>query len=120
MKTKYKIKLGSWGEELAAQFLVNKGYQIIDQNYRIKGGEIDLICAKDQGLVFVEVKTRTTKNFGFAEEAVDQRKRQKIHRAIENYLTEHKTKLSPRLDVIIVELFSPKPNFIHYENVELE
>jgi putative endonuclease len=120
MANKYNKKLGRWGEELAAKFLIDKGYKMLDKNYvNSTFGEIDLICETGDEVVFVEVKTRTSKSFGDGEEAVSYSKRLKINGAIERYMDETKTDLSPRFDVIVVELFSLTPRFVHYENQEI-
>ncbi len=66
------LQLGQWGEEAAAEFLKKRGFRIIDKNFRqprVKG-EIDLIAWDKEELVFVEVKTRTSKNVRVAESAV--------------------------------------------------
>ena len=61
---------GSEGEEIAVEYLRTKGYQILEKNYSVKFGEIDLIIAKDNVLVFVEVKLKTTDDFGTPEEMI--------------------------------------------------
>lgn len=119
MNKKYNKKLGSWGEDLAARFLAQKGYVILKKNARNCYGEIDLICQRDNEIIFVEVKTRTSKKFGDAEEAVSFYKKQKIFNAIEKYLQENDIELAPIFEVVIVEIFSLTPNIIHYQNVEL-
>ena len=120
MNTQYNRRLGKWGEDLASQFLIKQGYKLIGRNFvESTYGEIDLICQKDDEIIFVEVKTRTSRAFGDGEEAVSYYKQQKILKAIEGYLQDNETELSPRFDVIVVELFSLTPKFIHYENVEI-
>lgn len=78
--------LGRLGESLAANYLRRKGYRILGRNYRSKIGELDLIAAKNQTLVFVEVKTRTGRTVGEPYEAVDNRKRQKLLKLADGYL----------------------------------
>ncbi|MFC1766955.1 YraN family protein [Candidatus Margulisiibacteriota bacterium] len=78
--------LGRTGEELAAQHLSQKGYEIIKRNFRVPGGEIDII-AKDRGvLVFIEVKNYSYKNFYLPMYSVGYKKRLSIYRAAEEYL----------------------------------
>ncbi len=79
--------LGRLGESLAADYLRRKGYRIIGRNYKSKIGELDLIAAKDQTLVFVEVKTRSGITVGEPYEAVDRKKRQKLLKLADGYLT---------------------------------
>lgn len=61
---------GNFGEELACGFLKNNGYKILERNYRIRGGEIDIVAKDKDYLVFVEVKTRYTHDFGSPEESI--------------------------------------------------
>ena len=78
-----------------------------------------MICADGEEVVFVEVKTRTSPAHGLAEEAVHWRKQQRLQRAIAVYLQRHPRLATVRFDVVAVEVFTPKPRIIHYENVEL-
>lgn len=81
--------MGQLGEKLACDFLKKKGYQIVDQNYRTRGGEIDIVAKDGDTLVFVEVKTRTSAAFGYPEEAIDERKQHKLAMTAEYYLAAH-------------------------------
>lgn len=94
-------KTGQEQEELAARYLEEKGYQILERNYRIRTGEIDII-AKDQNcLVFVEVKYRQNEKLGNPLEAVDYRKQRKICQTAQHYLYRHKLwNTGCRFDVI--------------------
>ena len=83
-----KRKTGQEQEAKAACFLKTQGYQILEQNYRCKRGEIDLVAREGQYLVFVEVKYRSTNESGLPEEAVDLRKQRQISRVAAWYLTE--------------------------------
>jgi putative endonuclease len=75
------LRLGTRGERLASQFLKRSGYKILYRNFRGRtGGEIDLVCRDGDTLVFVEVKTRTTEDFGRPFEAIDRDKRKRISR----------------------------------------
>ncbi len=81
-----KKKLGNKGEEIAARYLEDKGYRILDRNYHCRSGEIDIICLQARTLVFVEVKTRTNTVFGSPEEAITRSKRDHIRKAALDYL----------------------------------
>ena len=83
---KYCRNIGDHGEEFAAGVLTDKGYSIIDRNYRTKVGEIDIIAVKDGVLHFIEVKTRTDDECGYPADAVTARKQSTIRRAAECYL----------------------------------
>lgn len=65
-----KQTTGSHGEEIACQYLKKQGYQILERNYRIRGGEIDIVAREGQTLVFVEVKTRWSYEYGPPAEAM--------------------------------------------------
>lgn len=77
---------GAIGESIAEGFLVNKGYDIIERNYKNKIGEIDLIARHNNRIVFIEVKSRATAQFGYPREAVNFKKQQKIRRVAEVFL----------------------------------
>ena len=116
-----KSKLsGAWGEALAAEYMRKKRYRILDRGYRSRFGEIDLIVANKQFLVFVEVKLRKTAQFAQAREFVDFRKQNRLRTTAEIYLSEHPTDLQPRFDVI--EIYAPdgvetqKPVINHLED----
>lgn len=84
-----KKQLGYYGENLAAEYLVSRGYEILQRNFTIKGGEIDLIAQHGPTIVFVEVKTRTSNAFGSGEDAVDYWKKQRLRKAMGKYLEAH-------------------------------
>lgn len=100
----YKKRLGAYGENLAGAFLIRRGYQIIDKNFRTNFGEIDLIAFKGDELLFVEVKTRTASNFGYPELAVDWRKIKHLIKAAKIYLSLKNYDNFWRLDIISVEI----------------
>ena len=93
---------GRCGEDAAAAFLKKKGYKIVEQNYRNKIGEIDIIAKNKENLVFVEVKTRKSEKFGTPAEAVTYYKKQKIVNTAKWYLSYNPTELNIRFDVVEV------------------
>ena len=105
-------KSGETGEEYAVWLLKNKGYKILERNFRSKVGEIDVIAidpstgsGPDGTLIFVEVKTRWSKKYGKPEEAVTPKKLARIKRAGQLYVLTHPNlprKL--RVDVVAIEL----------------
>lgn len=97
--------VGSWGENVAADFLIKKKYRLISMNYRCRFGEIDLIVSNREYLVFVEVKLRKSDKFAGAYEHVDLRKQKRIRTTAEIFLSEYQTDLQPRFDV--VEIYAP-------------
>lgn len=81
-------EIGTFGENAASDYLENLGYEILARNYRIKSGEIDIIALSPENTcVFAEVKTRRSIEYGFASEAVDRRKQEKIIRTAMTYST---------------------------------
>lgn len=97
-----KTLSGKDGENIAAEYLKNKGYTIIDRNYYSRYGEIDIIAQHEKYIVFVEVKTRCENAMVTAFEAVDKIKQKKIIKTAMIYLEENKVDLQPRFDVIEV------------------
>lgn len=79
--------LGSGGERAAADFLRERGYHVLERNFRCRGGEIDLIALDGSVLVFVEVKVRRTLSRGAPIEAVTPAKQSRVRRAAQEYLT---------------------------------
>ncbi len=94
--------LGALGETLAARHLEREGYRIIGRNVRADGVEIDLIARRGPWIVFVEVKTRSSRGCGSPEEAVDPRKQQRLRRGARAWLATVRGG-RPRFDVIAVE-----------------
>lgn len=108
---------GQTGEDIAAQFLVSREYEIIERNYRWRQGEIDLIARKDDVMVFVEVKTATTINFGTPESWVDARKQAQIGKAAMHYLQHNEVEdVDCRFDVVAVTEQSGRWSVEHFEN----
>jgi putative endonuclease len=99
-----KIKTGNKGENLAADFLIRKGFQVVAKNYRYSRGEIDLIVQQNDWLIFVEVKTRSSSQFGEPEEFVDVAKATKIFEAAEGYIFSNNWLGHVRFDVVSVKL----------------
>ncbi len=103
--TQARQGLGRTGERLAAEQLVRDGYRLLEQNFRCRYGEIDLIAEDADDLIFVEVKTRRGDAYGRPEEAVTPRKQQKIVQVATYYLDLHAcSERSWRVDVVAVQL----------------
>lgn len=111
--------LGAWGEAQAEQYLRNKGFFPVGQNYRCPYGELDLIAQNGEYLVFAEVKLRKTARFAPAADFVDRKKQERIRITAAYWLMEHETALQPRFD--IVEVYAPygeetvSPVIYHWE-----
>jgi putative endonuclease len=112
-----RLKLGQKGESLAVAHLQDKGYSLLQQNFRTQSGEIDCIFQDGEELVFVEVKTRTNAAFGSPLEAVDRRKWQQITRVAQEYLALHKGfDLAVRFDVVGVTTGRSTTHIDHIKN----
>ncbi|MCE1246633.1 MAG: YraN family protein [Firmicutes bacterium] len=81
--------IGSAGEKMAARFLEEKGLKILEHNFRVREGEIDLICLDDETIVFTEVKTRRNTTCGYPVEAIDVKKQEKLRCVAEIYLAKN-------------------------------
>lgn len=111
-----KIKRGAEGEQLAVALLEEKGYQVLERNYRHRRSEIDLIVRRENWLVFVEVKTRTSSAFGFPEEFVDSKQKSRILEGADYYQYITDWKGNVRYDIVAVNLEQPEPQLLHIED----
>ena len=99
----FRSSLGERGETAACGFLKDHGYEILEKNYKCKLGEIDVIARRQGRLAFIEIKTRTSAQFGTPQEAVDFRKQEKIFKVAQWYLKERKSLKSPvAFDVVAI------------------
>lgn len=101
-----RIGTGRLGEQAALQYLREHGYAVIEQNWRCRAGEIDLIALKEQTLVFIEVRTRKYgKQFGDPAESINMRKQMKVRQVAQVYMhLNGKHHLAIRFDVITILL----------------
>lgn len=95
-------KIGIKGEQIAADFLLNKGYTIIYRNWRTGKKEVDIVAEKAGLVVMVEVKTRSGAAWQYPEEAVDKRKQTYLKAAAEAFLEENTQYRDLRFDIIAV------------------
>ena len=103
-KNFYKKLLGRVGEKKSADYLKKKGYKIIETNYRTPMGEIDIIAQENGVTVFVEVKTRSSDEYGSPSQAVNYKKQEKYYKVASYYLQRTgKTDSECRFDVIEIE-----------------
>lgn len=110
-------EIGILGENAAAELLQQKGYAILERNYRVNHLEIDIIALKDGILVFVEVKTRAADFLVAPQEAVTRQKQNLVINAANGYIRKHKRTEEARLDVITVIHKNGKvTNVSHFEN----
>jgi len=116
--TNARQKLGRWGEDLAARFLTERGYTILEQNARNPYGEIDLVAQKGGTTTFVEVKTRTSKLFGYPEEAITPKKQEHLLASALHYLQTHPELGEDwQIDVVAIRKWrNEPPEIVHFEN----
>lgn len=103
-------RFGRESESIAIKYLKRNGYKILEQNYRTKLGEIDIIAKDKESLVFVEVKARKSTRFGNPKWAVTYKKQQKISMVALCYLKATKqSNVKARFDVVAISLAKKSP-----------
>ena len=96
---------GNLGEKLAAEFLKKRGYHILQTNYRCPEGEVDIVARWQDYLVFVEVRTKRSREFGSPEESITPAKMDKLRRVVAQYRQTHRDlPASWRIDVMAIEM----------------
>ncbi|CAA0183802.1 conserved hypothetical protein [Tenacibaculum maritimum] len=95
-------KLGKEGEGLAVAYLLEKGYKILEKNYRFQKSEIDIIARKGATLIAVEVKTRTTTYFGAPQEFVNAKKIALLVIAMDTYVVQQDLEVDVRFDIVAI------------------
>ncbi|MFW6269393.1 MAG: YraN family protein [Bacillota bacterium] len=109
--------LGKWGEEKAIKYLKSRKYIILDTNFSIRNGEIDIIAKKANYLVFIEVKTSKSNKFGTPQASVNFIKQQKIKKVARFYIFSNDiNNIKIRFDVIAIKIFKGKGCLKHFKN----
>lgn len=108
--------MGKLGEEIAIKHLRKLDYKIVEHNWFYEKYEIDIIARNEEWIVFVEVKTRTSDQWGNPEDAISKGKIKRIVEAADFYLKENDVELSARFDVIVVILDGKKIEIEHIED----
>ena len=104
---------GKKGEDLAADFLQNEGFQILERNWKNRFEEIDIIALENELLVIVEVKTRSSLAFGKPEESVGLRKQRLLVNAAEAYIKKYNSERETRFDIVSVVTNGTGANIQH-------
>ncbi|MCB0794920.1 MAG: YraN family protein [Flavobacteriales bacterium] len=110
------LVIGRQGEQLACQFLIGKGLTVLERNWRSGRNEIDVIARESDRLVIVEVKARTSEDFGAPHDAIGPAKRKRLYAAAEDYLSSSKLDLPVRFDVISIVLDDGVEQIEHIED----
>lgn len=95
-------ELGKLGEELAVEFLKKEGYEILNTNWTFQKAEIDIIARKENTLAIVEVKTRSSLDFGLPQDFVKPKKIQLLVKAVDQYVIERNLDIDVRFDIIAI------------------
>jgi len=119
MGKELNLKTGQIGEEIAKKYLEEKGYLVLEENYKTKYGEIDLVCKNNNELIIVEVRTKKGENFGSPEDSLIKTKLRKVWLNAEAYRNTKKWQGICRVDAICLVL--KKDNSLerlnHYKNI---
>lgn len=95
-------ELGKKGEQLAVDFLITKGYTIVERNYRFDKAEVDIIAQLKDTLAIVEVKTRSTTDFGNPQDFVKPKQIKNLVKAVDEYVTVNNLDVDVRFDIIAI------------------
>ncbi|WP_445733667.1 YraN family protein [Mariniflexile sp.] len=109
-------ELGKKGEQLAVDFLLKTNYEIMERNYRFEKAEVDIIAKKDGFLAIVEVKTRSTIDFGNPQDFVKPKQIQRLVKAVDEYVNANGLDLEVRFDIIAIVKTGNKFVIEHLEN----
>ena len=110
-------KIGDEGENRACEYLLSKGFAIIERNWRTKDGEVDIIAFKSDTIVFVEVKTLPNGTFDMIQRELNYQKRERIIKTSKRFLLKHRQYSNSyvRFDVIVIDMPGVVPVY-HIEN----
>lgn len=109
-------ELGRQGEEYAADYLDEQGYKILDRNWMCGHKDLDIVASKDGTLVFVEVKTRSSMDWGDPEEAVNEKKIRNLVHAADAYIRYNRLDMDVRFDII--SIIMDDTGFYRVEHIE--
>lgn len=108
-----KKAVGRKGENLAAEYLAKKGFQILGRSLRTSEGEIDLLAQDGEWLVFVEVRTRRSREFGTPEESITPNQKNRLISVAEAYLEGREEPPPWRIDIVAIDMAAPEYRIEH-------
>ena len=109
-------ELGKKGEQLAVDYLLKNNYAIVERNYRFDQAEVDIIAKQKDILAIIEVKTRSTSDFGDPQDFVKPKQIQRLVKAVDEYVTENDLDVEVRFDIIAIVKSGKSYNIEHLEN----
>ena len=109
-------ELGKKGEQLAVDFLLKNNYDIVERNYRFDKAEVDVIAQKEGVLAIIEVKTRSTSDFGDPQDFVKPKQIQRLVKAVDEYVTVNDLDVEVRFDIIAIVKEGKGFNIEHLKN----
>ena len=113
------FELGKTGEQLAVNYLINKGDKIIERNWRFQKAEIDIIATKENTLISVEVKTRSTNDYGKPQDFVNPKKIKLMVLAMNEYILKNNLDIELRFDIIAITKNKSSFNVEHFQDAFL-
>lgn len=113
----FKKEQGKYGEDLACKYLAGLDYEILDRNYLIRGGEIDIVAQNGETTVIVEVKLRDGNDYGSAIESITTSKLRALVRTCKYYALEKNINGLLRIDLIAIDFINGTPKIQHIENI---
>lgn len=111
-------EIGFWGERTAADYLCSKGMMLLEKNYSVRGGEIDIILSDGECTVFAEVKTRAENCYGTPLEYIDRKKRRRIMKTAVAYLNRDDADMRFDAVEIIYRINRGKPEAVSINHIE--
>ena len=117
-RSDFRRTLGDAGEELVARWYADAGYRVLDRNWRCREGELDVVLARGQVLVFCEVKTRRTTAFGIPAEAVTATKQRRLRTLAMRWLDEHPAARARTLRFDVASVLAPRDGETAIEVIE--
>jgi putative endonuclease len=109
-------ELGNTGEQLAVDFLIKHGYEILERNYRFDKAEVDIIAKLNNTLAIIEVKTRSTIDFGNPQDFVKPKQIQRLVKAVDAYVISNDMDVEVRFDIIAIIWENKEFKIEHLEN----
>jgi len=109
-------ELGKKGEQMAVDFLLENGYDILERNYRFEKAEVDIIARKKHFLAVIEVKTRSSVHFGDPQDFLKPKQIQRLVKAIDAYVTANELDIEVRFDIIAIVKNGEQHTIKHLEN----